>query len=116
MSSTRNINQQYDYNVKKRESSNFLNYISNINYHKQASPAFMELGSNAKLPAEQLCRNYIDVESMLRGIRSTNLEGDSFRTVPINNNISDVKLFEKPKLVIPNSYKHSLVERPNYLN
>lgn len=116
MSSTRNRNQLSDYNVKKRESEVFHRYMSNETYSTHTDTRLMELGSIPKFNGEQLAKNYVDVESMLRGIRSTNLEGPSFQAKPRSIPLEHKSWFEKPTLVIPEDHKHSFNERPLFLN
>ena len=116
MSSTRNKNQIADYNVKKRESVKFKNYMSNSNYLLNKTTNHMELGSIPKFSGEQLSNNHVDIESMLRGIRSTNLEGPSFSATPRPIHLENKAWFEKPIIVMPNEFTHSFQQRPNYLN
>jgi hypothetical protein len=116
MSSTRNKNQYADYNVKKRESLIFHNYITNPNYAIHNKTTLMELGSIPKFSGEQLSTNHVDIESMLRGIRSTNLEGPSFTVNPKPISLDHKAWFEKPKVVMPEDFVHSFTQRPNYLN
>jgi len=116
MSSTRNKNQLADYNVKKRESLMFNNYMNNTNYALNEKTTIMELGSIPKFSGEQLSNNYVDIESMLRGIRSTNLEGPSFKVNPKPIHLENKAWFEKPKIAMPDDFSHSFIERPNYLN
>ena len=66
--------------------------------------------------AGQLCKNAVVVESTLRGIRSTNLEGPSFSATPEVTPIGEKQLFTVNPTYIPQPYYHSTVERPLYLN
>ena len=116
MTSTRNKNQLSDYNVKKRESIMIQNYMSNYDYAVNNETSFMDLGSIPKFTGSQLSNNYIDIESMLRGIHSTNLEGDSFKVNPELVYLENKGWFEKPQFAIPEDFTHSFVERPKYLN
>ena len=116
MSSTRNKNQMSDYNVKKRESERNHLYRMNETYSIHNDTRFMELGSMAKINGEQLSKNYVDVESMLRGIRSTNLEGPSFKVEPKFVSLESKSWFEKPTTILPEQHIHSLLGRPLFLN
>ena len=116
MSSTRNKNQSSEYSLEQKKNEHFLQYLQSNDYAKNNQISFMELGSNPKFKHNETTNNQVDVESMLRGIRSTNLEGTSFKVTPNNKNISTTPWFEKPKLIMPNSFSHSHIERPNYLN
>jgi len=116
MTSTRNKNQLSDYSVKKRESIMIQNYMSNSNYAVNNKTTLMELGSNPKFTGTQLSNNYVDIESMLRGIHSTNLEGESFKVNPKPIYLENKSWFEKPKVAMPEDFIHSFIQRPNYLN
>ena len=116
MTSTRNKNQQSDYNVKKRESIMIQNYMNDKDYAVHNETSFMELGSIPKFSGAQLSNNFIDIESMLRGIHSTNLEGESFKANPELVYLEHKGWFEKPQFVMPEDFVHSSIERPKYLN
>ena len=116
MTSTRNKNQLSDYNVKKRESIMIQNYMSNYDYAVNNETSFMDLGSIPKFTGSQLSNNYIDIESMLRGIHSTNLEGESFKVNPELVYLENKGWFEKSQVVMPEDFTHSFMERPKYLN
>jgi len=116
MASTSNKNQVSDYNVKKKESLHMNKRMLDSNYGVHKETNFMELGSIPIFRGNQLDNNHIDVESMLRGIRSTNLEGHSFRASPEKKTLDHKSWFERPHIVYPEPYEHSLTQRPNYLN
>ena len=61
-----------------------------------------------------LDRNMVDVESMLRGIRSTDLEGESFHAVPETRKLDEIGYFSKTPIIIPPSFTLSR-ERPSFL-
>jgi succinylglutamate desuccinylase len=116
MSSTRNKNQRSEYSLEQKKNEHSLQYLQNKHYSSNEKISFMELGSIPNFRQNELAQNQVDVESMLRGIRSTNLEGPSFQAKPNTNHISSTSWFEKPKLVMPKPFSHSYNERPNYLN
>jgi hypothetical protein len=115
MASTRNINTNGDYAVKKMESVNANNYLL---YHSYSTndPAYFVRGANPSIYAGQLDHNAIDVESTLRGIMSTNLEGPSFKATPKPTHIKTISYFDVNPIYIPAPYKHSTIERPLYLS
>lgn len=116
MSSTRNKNTQGDYNLEKKHNHSFSNYFQEKHFATHKHTSFMNLGANPSFKRDQMSSNAVDVESMLRGIRSTNLEGTSFSAVPQTKTIGHFNLFEKQKVVMPESFHLSLKERPNVLN
>ena len=116
MASTRNLNTKGDYDVKKMESSNINNYMMYSGFSTNKEAAYFVRGANPSMYAGQLCKNAIDVESTLRGIRSTNLEGPSFSAKPENITIGERQYFKVNPTYVPQPYIHSTVERPLYLN
>jgi len=116
MASTRNLNTKGDYAVKKMESTNINNYMLYSGFSVNSETAYFVRGANPAIYAGQLCKNAIDVESTLRGIRSTNLEGPSFKATPDVVSIGAREYFNVNPTYIPQPYMHSTVERPMYLN
>ena len=116
MASTRNLNTKGDYLVKKMESIHVSNYMLYSGFSTNMEPSYFVRGANPSIYAGQLCNNAIDVESTLRGIRSTNLEGPSFKATPDTVKIGEREYFSVNPTYIPRPYLHSTVERPLYLN
>lgn len=114
MASTRNINQQTEYNLKKRQNSHILNHETTYKIINKTS--LFDIGPNPNLTMKEQGTNAIDVESMLRGIRSTNLEGSSFSVNPNKNEIKSRSLFERPNVFLPTPFSHITTERPLYLS
>tara|TARA_B110000261_G_scaffold126580_1_gene141395 strand:+ start:183 stop:527 length:345 start_codon:yes stop_codon:yes gene_type:complete len=114
MASTRNINNQTEYNLKKKQNSRIFNHDTTNKIINKAS--LFDLGSNPNLTMKEQGSNAIDVESMLRGIKSSNLEGDSFKATPNKKPIKSVSLFKKPNVFIPTPFEHILTDRPLYLS
>ena len=96
MTSNQIINQPHDYLCKKRQNESMLNYNINTNYSEQNKPVHMfVLGSiPSKMSAHHFTQKHIDVESTLRGIRSTNMEGPSFHQEPIKRDFYTQDVFE----------------------
>ena len=115
MNSTRNINTQSDYNVKKQESVMIRDYLLYNGFANTQTPVMFTLGSNPSFYGSVLSQNTIDIESKLRVICSVNLEGPSFNPKPQLKSIPTISYFERPAVYIPESFRHSLSERPNYL-
>jgi len=116
MASTRNLNTKGDYAVKKAESKNITNYMLYSGFSTNLEPSYFVRGANPSIYAGQLSNNAIDVESTLRGIRSTNLEGPSFSAKPQLLHIGERQYFDVNPTYVPRPYLHSTVERPMYLN
>lgn len=115
MSSTRNLNTITDYEVVKNQNAKMQDYRLYNGFGVNERPAFLTRGANPAMHSEHLTANAVDVESMLRGIRSTNLEGPSFKVEPRYFGIDELSYFEPVPMIVPPSYQHSTTERPNYL-
>ena len=122
MSSTRNRNQPYDYACKKKENMKIKEYRMSPFFHepKNASHSFV-LGANpSKLNHNTLSYNAVDIESTLRGIRSNNLEGETFHAVLKPKNYYTVEIFEnnlsKDNVFIPRPFDYNPNERKGFHN
>jgi hypothetical protein len=115
MTSTRNLNTPQDYKLEKKMNQQFLDYNlytgSKVNDHT----SLLRNAANPMLYGGQLSRNSIDVESMLRGIQSANLEGVSFTAKPDPVKLPEISYFTRTPIIIPPSFQHYTKERPNYL-
>lgn len=121
MSSNQIINQPHDYLCKKRQNESMLNYNINANYSEQKKPVHMfVLGSiPTKMGAHHFTHRHIDVESTLRGIRSTNMEGPSFHQEPIKKDFYTQDVFEnhlKNSISVPPYILHHKNERTGFHN
>ena len=117
MASTRNLNTKYDYLCEKKTNEKLLNYLTDVNYGQNNKPAFFDLGANpSTMYSGNMSHNEIDIESKLRGIRSTNMEGADFNPSLQKKTVACEQLFEKNKTFVPSPYKHDMYERPLYLN
>ena len=114
MASTRNLNTLSDYKLKKIKDKEINDYLHYEGSRVNESPALFKNGPNPNMYGGELSKNMVDVESMLRGIRATNLEGESFCVTPATKQLSEVSYFDKIPLIIPPSYQTTM-ERPNYL-
>lgn len=116
MSSTRNLNTPNDYRVKKQESIQMNNYMLYDGFATNNNAALFVRGSNPSIYAGQLSNNAIDIESTLRGIRSTNLEGPSFKAEPQLKTLAETEYFKVCPTYMPKPFYHTCNERPLYLN
>ena len=116
MSSTRNLNTIDDYRVKKQESIRVNDYMLYNGFAKNDNAALFVRGANPSIYSGQLSHNAIDIESTLRGIRSTNLEGPSFKADPQLKTLPETEYFKVSPTYIPQPFFHSVSERPSYLS
>ena len=114
MASTRNLNTPSDYKLTKIKDKEMTNYLHYQGSRVNDSPALFKNGPNPNMYGGELSKNAVDIESMLRGIRATDLEGESFSTMPRLKELSEISYFDKIPLIIPPSYQTTM-ERPNYL-
>jgi hypothetical protein len=117
MASTRNINTQSDYILEKRMNSAILEERLYSGFGINNNQQLFKDGVNpSKMDSYCLSSNPVDIESMLRGIGSTNLEGPSFQVSPLMKQMKETTYFDKIPMVMPKTYNHSTLERPNYLS
>jgi len=115
MASTRNLNTPQDYKLEKKMNTQTLDYSLYTGAKVNKNTALFRDGPNPEIYSGQLSTTAVDVESMLRGIQSVNLEGPSFHVAPDKIQLPEVNYFTKIPIIIPPSFKHSKYERPNYL-
>ena len=115
MTSTRNLNTPQDYKLEKKMNQQFLDYNLYTGAKVNQTTALFRDGPNPSLYGGQLSKNSVDVESMLRGIQSANLEGDSFTATPETVKLAEAYYFTRTPIIIPPSFQHYTKERPNYL-
>ena len=116
MSSTRNLNTVNDYRVKKQESVHINNYMLYDGFAVNNNAALFVRGSNPSMYSGQLSHNAIDIESTLRGIRSTNLEGPSFKAEPQLKSLAQTEYFKVSPTNMPKPFYQMCNERPLYLS
>lgn len=111
MTSTRNINSNFDYIVEKKENLKKNVLIFDKTFYELSNKYNMfDLGSNpSKMYSGNFSYNNIDIESKLRGIKSCNLEGinfnpDSQYKTQYSANIFDNNL--KNNISVPKSFLH----------
>ena len=113
MASTNNKNLGPEYKVEKMMNQNKMNYMLSTDFSENKSIHKMfDLGGGVpKLYSENMSYNNIDIESKLRGIRSTNMEGFNFDPNLKSKKISYEKLFEKQQAIVPPSFLHTSERR-----
>ena len=121
MTSTKNKNNYADYYCEKKKSSDILNYRLDSVFSEQKRPKQMfVLGSiPTKMSANHFSYNAIDMESSLRGIRSCNLEGMSFKPELKQKDFYTHDIFEnnlKDNVYIPRPFFHNPNTRYGFHN
>lgn len=121
MSSSRNLNTRSDYLCEKKANNDFTNYMLDPVFGEQKGNVQMfDVGTGpAKMYSGNFSHNEIDLESKLRGIRSTNLEGPSFDPQLRRKNTTSEKLFDnhlREKVYLPNPFPHYSNERLGFHN
>jgi hypothetical protein len=106
MASTRNKNSAGNY---KLEQNGINNIRDNLLYHNSPNghaniAAFPELYRASYMPADNLSKNYVDIESNLRGINANNLVN------PVSGNIKCeekklpmISFFDRETVIMPDN-------------
>jgi hypothetical protein len=116
MASTRNRNTSSEYNTEQNAHRTLFRHNMYNGAGRHESPALPLIGSNpSKMYAGHLTSNSVDVETQLRGIGSTNLEGPSFKVDPRFYVLDEVSYFDRKPVVLPPSFLHNPNERPQWL-
>lgn len=121
MASTRNLNNKSEYNCKKKENNKVMEYMTSSVFSEQkGNVRHISLGTGpTKMNSMNLSHNNIDIESSLRGIRSTNLEGSDFKPEMKEKSMTETQLFDnhlKNAVYMPNAFIHHSQERPGFHN
>ena len=107
MTSTRVKNESVEYSLEKEQNNKRMEYLLNIWAQENNKHVKMfDLGGVPKLASSQLSYNSIDIESKLRGIKSTNLEGSNFNPDLHVKSFSSSELFERQVMQLPPSIYH----------
>lgn len=103
MSSTRNKNTQVNYALEKQRylKSHEYSMYSNVVPNLDAGNGLI----HGQVPAIQLSKNYIDIESFLRGTNTTDLENGFKIITPQLNTLSTLHIYEKSPIILPPRYK-----------
>lgn len=112
MSSTRNNNTINNYNVQQYIYNKTKNYIlsphllvNNYNLPDSTQP-------NRSINPNALSNNYIDIESNLKGIGSSNFISPKKFSAPNYKNIGNFKFYDRIELINANQIKQNLNQRP----
>lgn len=113
MASTRNRNTSINYNLEQRSYQKQDTYIRLYGEsYKTNLPGNGLL--HGKLPREQLSENPVNTESFLFGINSTNLVNPSPIFKPQMNTLSQVDIFNKNVMYLPEPFICEIGQRPLY--
>lgn len=117
MASTRNINTPGNYKMETDEYMRNMMYNSyeHSSYGVSYSTRIPDIGiMPSRLPRNSLSENYVDIESMLRGIGSTNLVNKSFEVKPQLKDIHGTTFFDRIPLIMPQELLVEPYQRPAY--
>lgn len=115
MASTRNRNTESNYCLEQRWNKQTLDYnlYNHGTYGEAYENAFPEFGIiPSRMSRNALSNNYIDIESRLYGINSTNLVEPQQPIMPELKTLPNVKFFEKMALILPQEFKPMINQRP----
>ena len=113
MASTRNYNTKSDYCLQQQRIQQQERWIMDTQKWVHCKPALPCPGVQVgDYPASVLSRNWVDVESRLYGINSTNLVNPEAPLTPELTNLPPVKFFDYVPLMIPKTPQYATGERP----
>lgn len=103
MSSTRNKNTDGDYNLEQNKNKNIINYNTYSSFGTPINTYYAGDGLiHGRTASENLSHNACDIESMLRGIGSTNLVNPLTPINPDIKNIKSLSIINKLPILLPN--------------
>lgn len=117
MASTRNLNMNSDYNLEQKANKDYL--AENLYLHSSSGiPTTTCIPNVGYIPShmsrDTFSNNPIDIESQLRGIRSTDLVNGCQQIVPSMKNLDFKPYFDRPQSVImPYPLNIDNNQRPN---
>lgn len=121
MASTRNINTRGNYTLEQKSNKSSYNYHSYESSQTGRPHSFLGI---YRLPdstqptrivnPHNLSNNPIDVESTLRGIRSSDLVNDPFKAEPQLKSMSIFKFYTRPSMFLPDLVLSDQHQRPMF--
>jgi hypothetical protein len=117
MASTRSKNTPGNFCLEQRENRNSLHYLlyPHSAYGTTYDTKLAGFGFNpGNMPASTLSKNYINIESGLFGINSTNLVNPADPILPECYNLSSRSLIEKGPTFIPMPLHIEPHQRPDF--
>jgi hypothetical protein len=117
MSSTRNKNCPGDYKLEQNINTHIGEYPTYVGSSVAVQNYFPGNGLlAAKNPRQALCTNYLDVESALFGIGSTNLVNPKAAVTPDFNPVQSLNVIDRLPVLVPEPLLVEKGHRPLYLN
>jgi hypothetical protein len=117
MTSTRNKNTSGNYHLEQKayisRYQNIMDTTKQTAYTKTLPGNGLLIG---KMPSRDLANNYIDIESQLFGVGSTNLVQPLPYIPPDIHNLPSLNIIDKTPLIIPQKLIIEPKQRVNYLN
>lgn len=119
--STRNFNQKAEYLCQKKQNKSMMDYrLDSVFSEQPTNIRMLSIGGGpTKMSAQNLSHNYVDIESKLRNIKATNLEGANFDPVMSSKQIKSAELFEnrlRQNVYLPPPMIHYNNQRPGFHN
>ena len=113
MTSTRNKNHIGNYTLEQLQNFNIVNFNTNSMYGYQENTYLPGNGLLlGKMSSNVLSNNACDIESMLRGIRSTDLVNSPFEVNPDIKNLKTLSIVNHNPVIIPKSLIIEQNQRP----
>ena len=114
MASTRDINSKGNYYLEQKQNSQLIN---NLTYYNGSSghankTAFPELYLQGHMPPDNFSHNFVDIESALLGIDSTNLVKEREIVDPDFKSIPTVSFFDRQPVITKEHVKELKGQRP----
>jgi hypothetical protein len=117
MSSTRNKNNQGDYNLEQNQNTNISEYSLYLNSREQEKIYYPGDGLLiGKIAPTSFSFNSCDIESQLFGIGSTNLVTPKDEVTLDKKDLKSLNIYEKPAVYIPEAFVLNENERPKIMN
>ena len=118
MASTRNRNTPGNYKLEQWSNTHECNYNTYATYGKPTETMFPGDGLlTGKVGPMALAHNSCDIESMLRGIGSTNLVNPNPETVPEIKPLNSLSIIDRLPVAVPDPLVIEPNQRPGrYLN
>ena len=115
MASTRNKNTPGDYKLETLQNSNMIDYHTNQSYGIPQNTYFSGDGLlHGRVASENLSSNSCDIESMLRGIGSTNLETPLPIIQPDITNMKSLSIIDRIPVYLPRDLVVDTNQRPHH--
>lgn len=113
MTSTRNKNDIGNYTLEQLQNHNTFNFNTNSIYGFQNNTYLPSNGLlQGKIGSNVLSNNACDIESMLRGIRSTDLVNSPFEVNPDIKKLKSLSIVNHNPIIIPKPFVVDPNQRP----